>query len=437
MSTQEYHIEKSVHGGFSLSHTEDGQAVLLEGTIPGETVRAKIHTRTKNLLQGTATDILTPSENRIPAPCPLYHRCGGCDFQHMDYPRQLQEKHDIIKDLLQRSGKPTLQQAVNVLHDIIASPKMYYYRQRIRLQVDDMQTVGFHTRKSHNCVAVNHCLIAEPVINKCLEKLLQEKSFGKLLPRTASFELLFNPDTCQINILIDFKQKPRPADKQHARELIQALPDVKDIFFTGEGFAVTGHSNLSFTLPPISSHTEKSLHLSWETGGFCQVNIEQNRRLILTVLDFCKIGREESLLDLFCGMGNFSIPLAEKAGTVLGIEGQGAAIHSARKNSEKAGQNNTEFKKHPIHQACEELVRDNRRFDCILLDPPRQGVPGLAKELANLCNKRMVYISCDPATLCRDLAELLNHGFNLIKLQPIDMFPQTHHIETIALLEKN
>jgi len=436
MSAKIYQIEKPVHGGFGLSHTEDGQMVLLEGAIPGETVRAKIHNTGKKLLQGVATEILISSEHRIPAPCPYYRKCGGCDIQHMEYSCQLQGKYDIIKDLLRKSSHPGLRLASTLLKIPIASSQQVNYRQRIRLQVDDQQVIGFHKRRSHNCIAIKNCLLAAPAINDCLAELQQHKSFDKLLAQAGALEILLNPDSSRISIIIHFKRKPRPADKQHGRDLTQSLPEVEDIFFMGNGFAVTGHNSLSFTLPPIPLHTEKSLILSWETGGFCQVNIEQNKLLIQTVLDFCKVSREETILDLFCGMGNFSVPLAEKAGNVLGIEGQASAIRSARKNSSKANQGNTEFIKRPIHQACRELVQNNTIFDCILVDPPRQGVPGLAKELASLCNKRMVYVSCDPVTLCRDLGELLNYGFSPKKIQPIDMFPQTHHIETIVLLEK-
>ena len=437
MPSQEYHIEKFVHGGFCLSHTEDGQVVLLEGTIPEETVRASIRNTGKKLLQGVATEIVHPSKLRIPAPCTYYHKCGGCDFQHMNYACQLQGKYDIVRDLLLRNGHPDLRlTASEFLLPILASPRLIGYRQRIRLQVDAQQRVGFYKRRSHNCVPVRNCPLAAPAINTCLEELLQLRPFAKLLAQTDALEILLNPVNARIHIIIQFKRKPRPADRQSAREITQALPEVEDIFFIGKTFAASGHNSLSFTLSAIPSHTEKPLCLSWETSGFCQVNIEQNRLLIKTVLDFCKISEKETLLDLFCGMGNFAVPLAEKAGEVLGIEGQASAIRSAKKNSARANQTNTEFIKRPIHQACQELVKENRVFDCIVLDPPRQGIPGLARQLNILCSDRLVYISCDPATLCRDLAALIDQGFTLLKLQPIDMFPQTHHIETIALLNK-
>jgi 23S rRNA (uracil1939-C5)-methyltransferase len=438
MASPPYFIEKLINGGFGLSRDKDGQIILIEGGIPGETVESRIKTAAKNVKKGAVTKVLHPSPERIQAPCPHYEHCGGCDFQHMAYPFQLQAKKEITKDLLKRSGHPLLQEAADaILEDPLASPQQFHYRQRIRLQVDDNLVVGFHKRRSHDCIAIESCLLARGEINDCLQELVSERSFQKLLFQTNSLEILLDPHSSHTTILLHFKRKPRPADETCARELTQSVTNLQNLFFMGTGFAATGWNSLSFTLPPIPPVTDTPLALSWETGGFFQVNLEQNVRLVRTVLDFCQVKKEDTILDLFCGMGNFSIPLAETAKSVLGIEGQGSAIRSAKKNSKAAGQSNTSFLKRPIHQACETLYQENRIFDCIVIDPPRQGAPGLAGKLASLCRERLIYISCDPATLCRDLANLLDRGFILTKLQPIDMFPQTHHIETVALLQKS
>ncbi|AGF80049.1 23S rRNA (uracil-5-)-methyltransferase RumA [Desulfocapsa sulfexigens DSM 10523] len=436
MTSSTYHIEKLLHGGLGLGRNEDKQKMLIEGVISGETVAAKIQSLKKNRNTAVATSIIEPSSERIKAPCQYYKQCGGCDFQHMNYPRQLQEKQAILKDLLQQSGNTILQEAATqILNAPLPSPSQTHYRQRIRLQVDNKQTLGFHKRRSHDCVAIESCLLATPKINDCLQKLLPQYAFNKLLNQTETVEILFDPDSSTVTLLIQFKRKPRPADKQHAQDLINTISELTNIFFIGDGFSVTGNASLSFTLPPLVPHTTKTVQLSLETGGFCQVNVEQNTNLVKTVLDFCAVTKKDTILDLFCGMGNFSIPLAERSQSVLGIEGQGSAIRSAIRNSSNAGQDNTIFKKQPIHAACSELAKAGSLFDCIILDPPRQGAPGLARVLSALCRKRLVYISCDPVTLCRDLEDLLQYGFVIKKLQPIDMFPQTHHIETVALLE--
>jgi 23S rRNA (uracil1939-C5)-methyltransferase len=223
---------------------------------------------------------------------------------------------------------------------------------------------------------------------------------------------------------------------------------VERIFFIGPDFPITGPyfqdgrtdktaSGNSFNIHyPSINKVERAVDLSWEAGGFCQVNLAQNKTLIEIAVEFCQTDNTETVLDLYCGMGNFAIPLAFMAKTVLGVEGQGSAIRSARYNAAAAGCSNTRFIKSPVHNACRELAEQGQTFDCVLIDPPRQGAGGLAGQLAAIAAKRLVYISCDPATLCRDLAALCERGFTISKIQPVDMFPQTHHIETVVLLEK-
>ena len=433
-----FHIEKHVHGGLGLSHDSSGKAVLLEGVIAKEDVSAKIYSTSKNLLQGRAKQIQTTSPNRVQPPCKYFKQCGGCDFQHINYAGQLQAKRDVIEDLLLRSGHQELINSANeILAFPLASDQTIHYRQRIRMQVDECQTLGFFKRRSNDCIAVRSCLLAKEEINNCLDKLVQQQEFTRLLSRTESLELLFNPASSLITLIFHLSQKTRPADKQHAATLTEIFDSLEHIIFSAKGFAPSGKSFLSFSIPPLPQFTDKQITLSWETGGFCQVNLEQNLKLIQTVLTFASADKKNSVLDLFCGMGNFSIPLAIVSGSLLGIEGQGSAIRSARKNSEDAGLTNTSFTKQPVHDACREIAKEGKQFDIVIIDPPRQGAPGLAAQLAQLTKKRLIYISCDPATLCRDLAELLNKGFQLIKLQPVDMFPQTHHIECVALLEKD
>ncbi len=432
MVTQQFHIEKHVHGGFGLSHSLDGKVTLLEGVIAGETVTAKIYSQSKNLQKGRATQIIEQSPFRIQAPCKYYKQCGGCDFQHMTYPRQLQAKEEVIRDLLLRSGHKALSRAAeNSITPLPASNNVFHYRQRIRLQVDGRQTPGFYKRRSNDCIAIDTCMLAQEEINDCLKTLLQQQTFLKLLKRTEAIELLLNPAGKKVTLLFHLSQKPRPADRQRAEFLVEECREIEHIFFHGSDFAPTGKAVLSFSIDSQG----KELSLSWESGGFCQVNLHQNQKLIQTVLEYCDPAETDSVLDLFCGMGNFSIPLAQRAKTLTGIEGQGSAIRSAKANSNNAGQSNTHFFKRAVHDACTEMIKNGNRYDVVVIDPPRAGAPDLSSQLAQLTKKRLIYISCDPATLCRDLASLLDKGFRLIKLQPIDMFPQTHHIECVALLE--
>ncbi len=438
MKLTQYKIEKLVHGGFGLSHDTEGRVTLIEGVITDESVTAKIWQKNKQLQKARPLRIERASTHRVQPACEHYKRCGGCNFQHMDYPYQLQAKEDIIHDLLCRSGHPLLVEAAkSKLAKTLGSEQKTHYRQRIRLQIDERQTLGFYKRRSNDCVPIEYCLLARQEINSCLRALLDHSSFRQLRKRTEALELLFNPETKKVILLLHFTQKTRPADTQQATMLANDIDLLETVIVTGTDFAPSGSSELSFSLPPIPPHTDKTLTLTWETGGFCQVNLTQNQKLIQTVLNFANVTGEDNVLDLFCGMGNFSVAIAEKARTVVGIEGQGSAIRSAKRNSEIAGQSNTTFIKKPVHKACASLAEKGQVFDVVLVDPPRQGAPDLARTLAQLTTKRLIYISCDPATLIRDLASLFEYGFELITLQPIDMFPQTHHIECVVLLERN
>ncbi len=447
MTTAQYKIEKIVHGGYGLSRDENGKVTLIRGAAEGETVSAKIVYTEKNLARGVVSQVSHPSLGRITPPCPSYKRCGGCNFQHLSYPAQLQAKEDILKDLLLRSELPLLRESARThLVSPLPSPLDLHYRQRIRLQVDENEVVGFYKYRSHTCIPIKACLLAHPLLNQCLDDCNGSRLFTALCSHTASVEFLLNPAAKNVIILFHYKRKPRPADISNAQSLARDISSIHAVYFSGDDFAMAGpykhpdqeqrDTMLSLTLPAFPPYTKKQHTLSWEVSGFCQVNLKQNEQLIATVLDFCDLKATDTVLDLFCGMGNFAIPLADTAQTVTGIEGQGASIRSARHNSRLAKQENTQFIKSPIHNSCKTLCKENLSFSCIVLDPPRQGIPDMAQNLSALCEDRLIYVSCDPATLCRDLAQLLTSGFIIEKLQPVDMFPQTHHIETVCLLKK-
>lgn len=443
MNTHSLTISKVINGGDGLGRLEDGRLAMVPGTLPGEKVTITELEEKKSYILGKVLSIDQQSESRIPAPCRYYTQCGGCDLQHATYPEQLQLKTEIVADLLssQNIDSGNDNRVICVNHTL-ASPQTLYYRQRIRLWVDRDGRCGFRQYRSHNIVPVQQCIIAKRPINETLAELTSRQPFNRLLSHTTELELLWNPDSDKVTAIFHQKRKPRPADFASARELCDTIPVLESIYFTGENFPLTcgapADSANTMTVQYTSENEENpALRLSWEIGGFCQVNLEQNQNLIELVLEYAAITSRETVLDLFCGSGNFSIPLARQAESLLGIEGQGAAIRSARANSESAGLDNTTFQKSPIHQSCESLYHQRASFDCLVVDPPRQGIPGLARQLYALCRSRMVYISCDPATLCRDLAELQKAGFTIKTVQPVDMFPQTHHIETVVLLEKN
>lgn len=442
MNKHSLSISKIINGGFGLGQLADGRLAMVRQVLPGEEIVFVPEEDKKSYLVGKAASIDRPSPFRIQPPCPYYGACGGCDLQHAAYEEQLRIKRGILIDLLSRQGKLHEEDIASSVASTLPSPLTMGYRQRIRLWVKEGRSLGFRQARSHDIVAVKQCLIAKSELNDTLAALTAHTSLPQLLANSSELELLFNPATGCVTTLLHLTRKPRPADIAAAARLVHDIPQLERIFFTGQNFPLTAaappdcHRQLGMRpapagegLPPFS--------LQWEVGGFCQVNLEQNSALVRLACEYAALKPEETVLDLFCGAGNFSMPLAAAAASLVGIEGQGAAIRSARINSESGGLSNTTFHKRPIHEACKAFVDQGVTFDCLVIDPPRQGVPGLAPSLHAICRSRMVYISCDPATLSRDLADLTGAGFRLGAIRPVDMFPQTHHIETVVVLEKH
>lgn len=448
MSLESINIEKIVNGGFGFARLSTGQVTLVRYALPAETVTVTTEESKKNYLVCNIDKIITKHPGRISPPCRYYGQCGGCNLQHADYATQLEIKKGIIADQLGRQGNQLVGDSIDKLAEPIPSPTTLGYRQRIRLQVGELGILGFHRFQSHEIIPIDSCLLAGNSINKAITSLQQREDGRRLCELSTEVELQQNPKIGNIACIFHFKRKVRPADEKAAKNLCRNVPEIERVFFIGQDFPINGpyydeqtpdtdeqKNTLTVHYPAIAGIKEP-IELSWEVGGFCQVNLAQNRQLIETVLDFCRITVTESILDLYCGMGNFSIPLAMAAQSVLGIEAQAAAIRSAQKNAAKYSLSNTLFLKSSVYDGCRELAQKGEQFDCVLIDPPRLGTPEMATQLAALTASRLVYVSCDPATLCRDLSTLTEAGFTICKIQPVDMFPQTHHIETLVLLQK-
>jgi len=434
-------IKKLVNGGYGLAAGNDGKTLLTLYGLPGETVAVQINERQRQFDYATVTGVLSPHAGRIEPPCRYYASCGGCDLQHADYQSQCQFKQEIVADLLDRSGSAPLRAAAGEIRQTMPASHPFGYRQRLRFKISSRGKPGFNRFRSHEVVEVEACLLAPDPINACLAELSNCRPFEALARVADELEFMLNPIDDSLCLLFRLKRPPRPADHKQALELCCQVPRLTRIFFGGKQFALQG---------PIGPHSESqdrrlgavvpgspTLRLYWEAGGFCQVNTSQNRKMIELVTSLSDPAPTDRILDLYCGMGNFALPLAQRAAHVMGIESQGSSIRSARFNASINTLTNITFEQADVPAACQDLADRGLSFDTIICDPPRQGIPGLASLLARLARRRLVYISCDPATLCRDLADLTENDFSICLIQPIDMFPQTHHIETVVLLEKN
>lgn len=433
-------IEKLVFGGYGLGRLADGMVVLVRFVLPGETVVVIPRSRGKGHAEADLAEILTPSPRRIVPCCRHYGICGGCDLQHTDYPSQLEIKKSCLAESLARSPG-TGPDLVGMIAAPIASPDTFHYRSRLHLHCDTRGRIGYYRFRSRELEPINSCPLARPVINQLLNQLESSPSLGL----ADSIELHENPTSGKVTAILHTNQKPRPAALALIKDSTAQLNGLETMLLQAAGHGIYGPQgrvdangllpNLAMSLPAsIMNNTEAQL--SWEAGVFTQVNQAQNRHLVRTVLEWADDAAGGRFLDLYCGMGNFSIPLAMIAGELLGLEGQGAAIRSARKNAESAGLTNCRFEKTPVATGVRELANAAAEYGCILLDPPRAGAADLFPQITALNSPLIIYISCNPATLARDLALFHQEGYRVERIQPLDMFPQTHHLETAVLLRK-
>ena len=433
-------VKKIVNGAYGLSNLPNGKTVFIRRALPGETVTVRITEDQEKICYADTVEVIDAHPARITPPCSCYAGCGGCDLQHAEYRLQCSLKKEMLTELLQRNRTTGPSGVDRLVEPVLGSDEHFGYRQRIRVQVNIPFTIGFNRFRSHEITPVNTCLLAPSDLNRYLAKLSASPVVEQIANHLKEIELLRDPDSNALCIILHLTRKPRAADRKTALYLAEETGDKTRVFLAGSEFAMEGpfcedpdaDAILSMTIPGNPPIT-----LTWEAGGFCQVNHTQNLKLIQTVIDWARPAPERHLLDLYCGMGNFSLKLAELSASVFGIESQGAAIRSAKRNCVRNTILNAEFLKSDVKKGCELLVSGRKKFDAIVCDPPRQGMTGLAPLLGSLCRNRLVYVSCDPATLCRDLAELLANGFSVRKILPIDMFPQTRHLETVTLLERS
>ena len=367
----------------------DGQVVFADYGIPEEEVVVQIESSRRHFLEGRVVEVLSPSASRIDPPCPYFGRCGGCQWQHIAYDEQLKLKQHVIHDQLRRIGKI----AEPPVSPTIPSSRPYGYRNNARFSTGDDGSLGFITRgpAGREFLRIDKCMIMHPTINEILEKL---QGHGA--------------DLHQVVIRIgertgDMFVQPDMSDRTAAVESGQPGYDEK---LGGERFTVSAPS-------------------------FFQTNTMQAEALIRLVIDRLTLTGSETIVDAYAGVGTFAKLLAPHAGKVVAIEESASAVIDARKNV--AGIANIEY-----HQAKVEHVLGDLDItpDAIILDPPRSGChKRTLKAVLKFKPGTLIYVSCNPSTLARDLRTLIDGGYELQDVTPVDMFPQTYHIESVTTLE--
>ncbi len=419
-------IETLVNGGAGLARYA-GRVVFIPHVAVGDIVSCRVTRIKKSFLEAEICEVVQPSPVRQQPVCPVAGECGGCQWQHLPYSEQLHWKESLFRESLVRQCHID---SAKVL-PILTAPQEWNYRSRIQIKCEkrgDTFVTGFFRPRSHDIVAIDHC----PLIASELNNLLY--SFRQLFDNSA-----YAAHISQIDLMVDDRKKSAAVihyagDKISALvETIEAASLPADILLQTETrhklMPVTGHGTLTIEVD------DPSIPLDYSAGSFAQINLEQNRRMVKNVIDLASLSGAETVVDLFCGMGNFSLPLAKRVGQVVGVEASKSSIKMANKNCRRQNIKNATFYNRSAVGALTFFLQQ-RPVDLVVLDPPRSGAIEVMKELIDRPIKRIIYVSCDPQTLTRDLKILVKGGYELVSSQPVDMFPQTHHCESITLLQR-
>ena len=371
---------------------------------------------------GEIVRILKRSSLRQEPPCPYVAQCGGCPWQHVRYESQLGAKQKSVEDALRRIGKLKGFE----LKPIIASPSTYNYRRRIRLQRDGSKRLGFFTAFSHHLIEIDTCLIADDKLNGLIEQLRRWSE--ELITDVEHLEIVTGDQPTEIVIVGQSAGGFNSRDSSICGRLLEENQLINGLIVRGPDWRQTWGEVAVSVIP------EDGLCVRVDGDVFTQVNSQGNRQLLKELLAAADFDRDDRVLELYSGAGNFTYSIAQRVGDMVAVEGYRPAFESGKRGAELNGINNIHWICSPVPAALAQLKKQRRRYSKIVLDPPRGGAKGLEGDLAVIGAKKILYISCNPATLARDLAALAKQGYSLRTVQPIDLFPHTFHVETIATL---
>ncbi|HET7649746.1 MAG TPA: 23S rRNA (uracil(1939)-C(5))-methyltransferase RlmD [Gammaproteobacteria bacterium] len=424
-------VEALTHDGRGIVRI-DGKAVFVDGALPGERIDLQLLRRRRDYDEARLTRLIQASPERVEPRCTHFGVCGGCAMQHLAPEAQLAAKQQTLLDNLRRIG--------HVQPDRVLAPlagPVWGYRRRARLSARYVAAkgrvlVGFVERGKPFVTDTRHCEILDPKIGGLIAPLSELLSGLSIRDRVPQVEIAVG----DVNTVLVVRVLSAPTERD--RELLAGFEVRHDVHIYLQAGAPDALEPLSGTAVRLAyALPESGVELEFQPADFIQVNAAVNQRLIALALELLEVGPQHNVLDLFCGLGNFTLPLARVARTATGVEGDAGLIRRARRNAGHNGIANAQFH-------CADLFADNsampwasQRFDRILLDPPRAGAREIIARFGHFNAKRVVYVSCHPATLARDAGMLVNEqGYRLSAAAVLDMFPHTAHVESIALFER-
>ena len=404
-----------------------GKAIFVEGALPGETVKARITEEKKQYGHAALQQVVTPAANRIAPFCSHYRECGGCSAQHMSVADQQAAKAAGLVSLFERLGNIK----APALEPILTGEDRAYRRVcRLAIKFDKngrCTRVGFRRRNSNDLVEIEGCpVLAEPLsaliapLRECLNRLKSQRELGHA-------ELI----QAEQGIMMLLRHTGRPNEADRALLVEFAKAQGIDLYLQAADDRIEALQQQFFP-----SYSLDGLSLAFAPGDFIQVNGPINQSMVEQALTWLGASKDDKVLDLFCGIGNFTLPLARQAREVVGVEGELAMVQRAEENARRNGITNARFYKADLSDDIVGMSWAREGFDLVLLDPARPGALEVMGHVVKLSPKRVVYVSCNPVTLARDSQVLVKGGYRLVRLGMLDMFPHTGHLESMALFER-
>jgi 23S rRNA (uracil1939-C5)-methyltransferase len=424
-------IESLSHDGRGIARI-DGKTIFIDGALAGETVQFLYTKKHSKFDEGRAVEIANPSTDRVEAKCQHFGICGGCSLMHMSPQAQLALKQNTLMEQMSHFGQLEPEQWLEPL-----TGPLWGYRRKARLGVKHVPKkervlVGFREKGSPYLALLEQCEVLDKRVGHRLADL------GKMIAGLAAYNRI-----AQIEVAMD---------EEHVALVFRNLDELSDSdqqtlieFGQQNNFWVYLQSGGPDTVTPIWPLTpqlnyapEPGLTLNFEPNDFTQVNAGINEKMIQKAINLLELSEQDRILDLFCGLGNFSLPMAKRAREVVGVEGDAVLVEHAEKNATLNNLDNAIFEQADLTKTTlKEYDWAQAGFNKILLDPPRSGAFEVLPQLTELGAELIVYVSCNPATLARDAGELVNQlGYKLLSAGIMDMFPHTKHVESIAVFEK-
>ena len=443
-------IERLSSDGSGVAHSADGEAVFVPGTAPGDEARVRIVKDCGRYAFGILDELLTPSPDRVPVDCPVAGPCGGCSLRHLDYAAELRAKQESVLDAFRRIGGLE----VPVL-DILPSPEVDRYRNKVQFPVgvdkNGAPCIGFYAGRTHRIVPCPDCKLQPGVLNEIGNALCAffaqqgirpyDEQSGKGLVR--HIFLRRGAHSGQIMVCLVCTRAKLPHAEQLCAVLREQFPAISTILLNVNAKntnVILGSENHILYGPGYIEDTLCGVPVRLGPLSFYQVNTLAAERLYGVAAQYAQLTPDDTLLDLYCGMGTIGLSMADQCRGLIGVEIVPEAIESAKANAARMGEAvaaKSRFFCADAGQAATQLAAEGLHPDIVMLDPPRKGCDeATLSAVVRMAPRRVVYVSCNPATAARDAAWLEQNGYHAEKVQPVDLFPRTKHVECVIALSK-